>query len=342
MSAPETGGRLRAYTQFLLAVCYFFLARTIATRVAMIVATDVWAPLVAQGLMVLLLLLGYASMGFWLNGQSKPVSEQGLPRRKGWHQEAGLGMAAGWGLAVVCVLPMAFVGGISIAILTGISAWGWFIADAAFFALMALAEEIAYRGYGFQRFVAAVGPVGASLGYALFYAIVQSLLPGASRASFCVALALGWLLSTVYLRTRAIWLSWGLNFAWKASRALLFGLAVNGVSSNSPVILGDPMGPFWITGGGFGLDGTWLTFVVLLLALPIIYRLTADLDYRYNVPVIVGAGIPVDLDAIARKQHEAAMGSSEPALVQIVPVPSAEQQPGKSSESGQRTDRQVL
>jgi hypothetical protein len=83
------------------------------------------------------------------------------------------------------------------------------------------------------------------------------------------------------------------------------------------------MGPFWLTGGGYGLDGSWVSFVVLLAALPVLYRVTRDLDYRYNVPVIVAAGIPVDTDAAARRQHEAAMGQAEPAsatLVQIFPA----------------------
>jgi hypothetical protein len=47
------------------------------------------------------------------------------------------------------------------------------------------------------------------------------------------------------------------------------------------------------------------------------------LDYRYNVPEIIPGGIPVDLDAAARRQHEAAMGPAEPpppALIQIAPV----------------------
>jgi hypothetical protein len=138
-----------------------------------------------------------------------------------------------------------------------------------------------------------------------------------------VSLAVGLLLSAAYLRTRALWLSWGLNFGWKASRALLFGLAVSGVNSHSPVIQGDPMGPFWLTGGGFGLDGSWLAFVVLLAALPVLFRLTRDLDYRYNAPVFVPAGIPVDLDAASRKQHEVAMGPAQPTtgpLVQILPI----------------------
>jgi hypothetical protein len=246
-----------------------------------------------------------------------------LPRREAWLREAGLGLATGWGLALVCVLPLMVAGGIAITVFTQTSAWGWLVADAAFFALAALAEEVAFRGYAFQCFVRAVGPVGATLGFAAIYAIVQALAPGSSRASFVVSLAFSFLLSTAYLRTRALWVSWGLNFGWKASRALVFGLAVSGVSSHSPVVQGDPMGPFWLTGGAFGLDGSRLACGVLLLALPVIFRITRDLDFRYNAPVIVAAGIPVDLDAAARAQHEAAMGAVAPAapaaptLVQI-------------------------
>jgi hypothetical protein len=234
-----------------------------------------------------------------------------------------VGLAVGWSLAVVCVLPLTVASGIAIVLSTRPSAWGWLLADAAFFALAALAEEVAFRGYGFQRFAHAMGPVGASLGFAAFYAIVQALLPGSNRASVAVSVALSLVLSTAYLRTRALWLSWGLNFGWKASRALLFGLAVSGVNSHSPVVQGDPMGPLWLTGGGYGLDGSWVSFVVLVAAIPVVFRVTRELDFRYNAPVIVPGGIPVDLDAAARRQHEAAMGSAEPAspgLVQIFPA----------------------
>ena len=60
--------------------------------------------------------------------------------------------------------------------------------------------------------------------------------------------------------------------------------------------------------------------MALLLALPVVFRVTRDLDFRYNAPVLEPAGIPVDLDAAARRQHEAATGASKPeapGLVQI-------------------------
>jgi len=225
---------------------------------------------------------------------------------------------------------------------TGRYAWGWLLADVAFFAAMALGEEVAFRGYGFQRMAQALGNTGAVILFAFFYATVQYRRPGSGSGSFAVSFALALLLSAAYLRTRALWVSWGINFGWKASRALLFGLAIGGNVSHSPVVQGDPMGPFWLTGGGFGLDGAWLTFFLLLAALPVLYRVTRDLDFRYNAPVIVPGGIAVDIDAAARQQHEAAMGpapaeAAPPALVQIAPAETAVP-PGESHGSGAGND----
>ncbi len=339
MSTPGyAGSRLRAYMQFLAAFLYFFLAKSIAAHGAQGLVRDAWQPLVGQAMLVFLLVVGYAGMGLWLDSQVDPIGAQGFPWRRGWQREAGMGLATGWAIALVCVVPMMVFGGIAIAFSTTRSDWGWLVADVAFFALATLAEEVAFRGYAFQRFIEAVGPAGATLGFAFIYAIVQAITPGASHASFAVALAFSFLLSVAYLRTRALWLSWGLNFGWKASRALIFGLAVSGVSSHSPVVQGEPMGSFWLTGDGFGLDGSWLACIVLLAALPFLFRITRELNYQHNAPVIVPAGIPVDLDAAARAQHEAAMGQAAPAAPSLVQIQAPEPQPEKTEQGTQNTN----
>ena len=321
MTTPRVpDSRFRAYVQFVLALVYYFLARLLAHHGAQGIASDQWMPLVEQAMLVFLLLLGYAGVGFSLNGQAHPVSAQGLPRRPGWASEAGLGLAIGWGAVVLCALVMAVGGGIAIRFSFSPQSWGWLLADVAFFALLALTEEIAFRGYPFQRFARTVGSAGALIAFAALYAFLQALQPGVSKASTSVAVAFSIVLSTAYLRTRALWVSWGINFGWKAARALLFGLAIAGVNTHSPVVQGDPMGPFWLTGGGFGLDGSWLAFFVFLAAIPVVYGLTRDLDFRYNAPEILPGGIPVDLEAAARRQHEAAMGEAAPPLVQIAPA----------------------
>jgi CAAX protease family protein len=324
MTTPASSvGRLRAFLACLIAVAYFFAARSVARHSAAGFVSGDWFPLVAQAMLVFLLVFGFAGFGIVFDRQKRPISDQGLAMRQGLAREAGLGIAVGWGVAALCALTLVLLGGIAIVLNTQLAAWEWLLADVAFFALAALAEEIAFRGYAFQCFVRTVGPLGAALGFAILYALVEAVRPGSSRASLVVSLVFSLLLSLAYLRTRALWVSWGINFGWKASRALLFGLVVSGVSSHSSVVEGDPMGPFWLTGGGYGLDASWIAFVLLLLAIPVVYRITRDLDFRYNAPTIVAAGIPVDLDAAARRQHEQAMGPEPPSpapLVQIIPA----------------------
>ena len=323
MSALVRGARMRAYLEFVAAVVYFFVARSFARGMAVRVHNDAWEPLTEQALFAALLIFGYAAFGSLFDRQRGSIAAQGLPFRSGWTREAGAGIAVGWGAVVVCVLAMVVIGGIAVVVNLQPSAIPWLVADAAYFSLLALGEEVAFRGYGFQRFSAVVGSSGAAFGFALFYAIIHALQPGSTNASIAISVVFSFLLTTAYLRSRALWMSWGLNLAWKASQALIFGLPVAGVSSHSPLIEGNPMGPFWLTGGGFGLDASWFACIVLLAAFPIVYRLTRDLDFRYNVPVIVPGGIPVDLDAAARRQHESAMGPAEPpapSLVQILPA----------------------
>ncbi len=334
----RSSGRLRAYLEFIVAVLFFFLARSVAHRAAASVAGPGWSPLVEQGLFVALLIVVFAAFGLVFDRQQHPIAAQGLPLRAGWTGEAGLGLAIGWGAAVACVLPLTVFGGIAVVLTPGLASWGWLVADVVFFALAAMAEEVAFRGYGFQRFESVVGSAGASLGFAIFYAMVQAMQPGSTRLSVLVSLVLGLVLSLAYVRTRALWVSWGLNFGWKASRALIFGLTVSGVSSHSSVVEGDPMGPFWLTGGGYGLDASWLALIVLLIAFPVVYRATRDLDFKHNEPVIVPGGMPVDLDAAARRQHEAAMGAAEPAapgLVQIFPAATPIVAPAASRAAGE-------
>lgn len=312
MSQPtHTGGRLRAYLQFLAAIIYFFGALAglswrsgIRHRRLVPPRPPDHAGISAFGRL--------CRHGFLARSPEPPHQPARLPKARGLAARSRNGPGHRLGSGAHLRAAHDSGRGIAIALFTQGSSWGWFVVDAAFFAAAALVEEIAYRGYAFQCFIRAVGPTGATLGLAAIYAIMQALNPGASRVSFIVALAFSSLLSIAYLRTRALWVSWGLNFGWKATQAILFGLVVSGISSHSHVVIGDPMGPLWLTGGGYGLEGSWLALIAFLIAIPVLYRATRDLDFRYNVPVFVPGGIPVDLDAAARAQHDAAMGPAAP------------------------------
>jgi hypothetical protein len=146
-----------------------------------------------------------------------------------------------------------------------------------------------------------------------------------------------------YLRTRALWLPWGLQMGWVASRTMLFGLPYSGLD-HAGVVQGYPMAESAFWGAQDGLDASWLAFALILLAMPFVYRATRDLSFEYNAPVMEPGGIPVDLDAAARSQHEAATRPDLPEvkpLVQILPVAPAPLAPAGGLDPSRATESVV-
>ncbi|QNI33925.1 CPBP family intramembrane metalloprotease [Alloacidobacterium dinghuense] len=319
----KAAGRLRSFSWFAIAAFYFVFAQQISLRAANGLSSGDSFLLVQSIILLFLLLVGYAAMGYAGQSQREPLKTMGLARREGWKREFALGAALGWGGVVACVLPMALIGSLVIRFWTNGHQFFVFLMSLLTLAVAALAEEVAFRGYAFQRLIDAIGPTLATLGMSVLFAVMHLTNTNASAASTLVTILAGWMFSIAYLRTRALWLPWGLHFAWNASMGLLFGLPVSGLTVFNPVITTNALGPLWLTGGRYGPEGSAIAVFVLPVLTIILVKVTRDYAHRYAQPVIVPGGIPVDLDAVARRQHEAAMGiqsPSEPQLVQILPA----------------------
>ncbi len=318
-------GRLRALGWVLIAILYFLLAERLAASAARGLATGAWEELWFRVFLLALLIVGYAAMGYTGEHQQHPVRSMGLMRREGWRREIGLGAALGWGGMVACVLPIAFGGGLYI-----YWYWSWhhvglLLLDIGTLAAAAMAEEVAFRGYPFQRLMDAMGPVTATVLAAFAFGLLHLGNPDVSAASTLTTVLAGWLLALAYLRTRALWVGIGFHFAWNAAMGILFGLPISGLTRFSPLIRTYTSGPIWLTGDGYGPEGGAIAILVLFGLVAVMMWTTRELKYRWAIPEIVPGGIAVDIDALARRQHEAAMGPqapAEPALVQIGGVPS--------------------
>ena len=77
--------------------------------------------------------------------------------------------------------------------------------------------------------VEAIGAGGAILVFSVLFGLVHLLNPGANHWGLLNTVLIGVVLSVAYLRTRALWLPWGIHFAWNATLGLLFGLPVSGI-----------------------------------------------------------------------------------------------------------------
>lgn len=322
MTGKHLLARLRSLGQFLIALFYFFFARTLASRAARGFASGDWAELWSRVFLLFLLIAGYAAMAYVFQRQLRPVSAIGLPRRPGWRREVALGVALGWGLMLACVLPIALFGGLRIALWTAPRQWGLLLLDLAVLGLAALGEDVAFWSYPLQRLIDATGPTLATMLLAVLFAVAHLGNPTATSASTLVTALAGVLLATAWQRTRALWVGWGFHFGWNAAMGVVFGLPVSGLTKFSPVIQSRTSGPAWLTGGDYGPEGSLAAVVVLLAGIVVLVRITRDYAYKYAQPVIVPGGIPVDLSGAAQRQHDAAALPSS-ALVQIAPSTSS-------------------
>lgn len=276
--------RARSFAFFVIAAIYFFFAQLIAVHSANGLVSGVWTPLVERAILLFLLLVGYAAMGRAFEGQSRPLQAMGLTFRTGWQREFGLGAALGWGMLIASILPTILLGGLIVSVWTSPRQWLILLVDLLILAIASLAEEVAFRGYPFQRLVDSIGPIAATLLLSIVFGLAHMFNPGANTTSIVITIFAGWLLSAAYLRTRALWFSWGWHFAWNVSMGVLFGLPISGLTRFSPIIQSNTVGPEWITGGDYGPEASVVAGIVILAGLVAVFVMTREYARRYGRP----------------------------------------------------------
>jgi membrane protease YdiL (CAAX protease family) len=314
---------VRSFFIFVVALMYTFVADAIAHHAANGLSSGDWVPLLDRLIMLFLLLVGYSAFGIAFSREREPRRAMGLVSRPGMLREFGIGGAVGWGLLLLTIIPSVLIGGLGATLWTAAHQWFLLVLDVLVLAIAALCEELIFRGYPFQRLIDAVGPTLATVLISICFVVVH-YQPDVPHAAVFALFLLSVILSIAFLRTRALWLPWGLHFAWNAAMGPLFGLPLSGYSGFargfSPVVQSLPAGPESLTGADYGPEGSVVAVFVLCFGLWLITRVTREYSHQYGFPEIIPGGIPVDLDAAARRQHEAAMGPSEPAAPRLVQI----------------------
>jgi len=330
-----TSGRSERMLQlalFVTSVAWFLAADSVAARAARGLSErfslDAARPLLTSIFLLFLLAIGFSILHAISNQRSSQHSSLrevlGLPARPSARREWELGAALGWGLVVLAVLPMAIAGTLRIHLWTQPRAFGLLVLNLVTLAVAALAEEVAFRGYPYRRLIESIGPVAATIGMTLLFALGHVLNPGANWTSTLVTMLAGLLLSVAWLRTHGLWLGWGFHFAWNASIGILFGLPISGINDFASVLQTRAVGQPWLTGGDYGPEGAAFTAIVLLAGIALLVRITRDYAWDYTYVPIVAAGYPMDAPPpaahVAMEQMAQQVRSAvPPSLVQILP-----------------------
>jgi membrane protease YdiL (CAAX protease family) len=282
-------------------------------------------PLLTGIFALFLVVLGFRLLDWIATRDGSLESVAPFPRRAGFGVEWGIGAAVGWGIALASVLPLMLAGDLHVHLLTGWPVARQFALTVATLAILTLVEEVAFRGYLFCRLSQAIGNSWAAFVLSLIFGIslIQSPLLGRAFTALIACTLFGVLLTMAYLRTHALWLGWGLHFAYRAVIAILIGLPIVGHGEFSSFIDSYTTGPRWLNGDAYGLDAALLTLPILLIGMAVLYRVTREYAWNYTHAPIVAAGYEVTVaPPAAHVAMEQKAAAAAPALVQILPVTS--------------------
>ncbi|HZM21158.1 MAG TPA: type II CAAX endopeptidase family protein [Anaerolineales bacterium] len=182
-------------------------------------------------------------------------------------REFGLGFLIGFGLfasviLILWLLGLYAVNGFEFILLSLLGAlFGAFVS--------ALAQELVFRAVIYRITEEWLGTWWAVSISAILFGLIHLSSAGATIFStLAVALQAGVILATVYTLTHRIWMALGLHMAWDFANDGVFGVGIAGQSGESlkGLFQASLQGPEVLNGGKFGIEGSLIALVIVLLA----------------------------------------------------------------------------
>lgn len=192
-----------------------------------------------------------------------------LPRNLVW------GMAVGVLMFSVLTAILYFLGCYEVKSF-GCQIWPW-LAQFGFFFVVAVGEEIVFRGFIFRMIDQRFNTWIALLLSALLFGFVHYTNPnGTIWSSTAIAIEAGLMLAMAYKCTNSLYFPIGIHWTWNFTQGNVFGFAVSGaevpVSLITPTVTGNEL----LTGGEFGPEASVNAAVLGLLLALWFYKIYRD------------------------------------------------------------------
>lgn len=192
----------------------------------------------------------------------------GLWLFSGWGRELAIGFALGAGLNTIIVVILIAAGWVSFESrgLSPLDALTGLLWTLLVLSPQSAGEETLFRGYPFQRLVESWGGVGAVLFTSFLFGWGHYNNPSSTLLAATNTGLAGALLAILYLKTRALWVPIGFHISWNYIMGAVYSLPVSGLNMERRLFDVEITGPDWLSGGGFGPEGSVLATVLLVAA----------------------------------------------------------------------------
>ena len=207
---------------------------------------------------------------------------EGLPFRalgawftKNWFKDLIFGFVTGAATICFCALIAYLSGGLRFEYNNaGFSAVGLTLGiSLLIFIGGAASEETFFRGYIFQTLTRAKLGWFAVLFTSVLFAAVHADNPGANYLSLINTFIAGLWFAVAYLKTRTLWMPFGIHLAWNWFLGSILGIQVSGISdlTTAPLLKANDFGPAWLTGGDYGLEGGLACTIAIILSIVLLW-----------------------------------------------------------------------
>jgi|APTNR8051073442_1049403.scaffolds.fasta_scaffold00005_117 hypothetical protein len=144
------------------------------------------------------------------------------------------------------------------------------------FAGVALAEELLFRGFIFQRFIQSLGPWPAQLILGGMFLLTHLNNPGMTGVTKTLAsiniFVASILFGLAFIKTKSLAMPLGLHFMANLMQGTVLGFGVSGEQEASLFTPVFDQAPAWLTGGSFGLEASLPGLLTILLITMGVYR----------------------------------------------------------------------
>jgi membrane protease YdiL (CAAX protease family) len=248
--------------------------------------------------------VGYLCARFF---EALPWKSLGLTFQTPWLRDLVLGSVIGFLSLAMSVAIATAAGGFSFTLSKTDMLWAMARSvggSAVLFIIAALAEEALFRGYPLQTFSRArLAWLGAFL-TSVPFAIAHLWNPNAGRLPFVNTALAGIWLAIAYFRTRNLWFPLGVHWSWNWALGSIFGLPVSGMTLvSNPLLRATDLGPSWLTGGNYGIEGGAACMVALVLSSLFLWR-TRILSADPELLKLTSEEIPATPTLIATNETE--------------------------------------
>jgi membrane protease YdiL (CAAX protease family) len=190
-----------------------------------------------------------------------------------WFKELFIGIGIGAVLMALPALVLTFLGFINWHF--NVLSVSTLLSGGALYISVALAEELFFRGFLFQRFIDGIGKWPAQLIIAGLFLLTHINNPGMTGvvktfASINIFIA-SILFGLVYLKTKSLAMPIGLHFMANLTQGTILGFGVSGNTDPSLLLPNFTTSKLWLTGGSFGLEASAIGLLFLILTISIVY-----------------------------------------------------------------------